>query len=180
VAPIGGGGMKTTERQRAANRAYYRAHRETLLAREKARYQANRPAIEARRRALDNARRAADPDGYAAASRARYQRERDVRLERARAKRVAQPNADRLRDHGLTDAEYDALLASQGGLCAICRGGFGSPGDRIDHDHDTGRVRGLLCHNCNVALGHFRDDPLILARAAAYVRASREDLRRAA
>ena len=73
-------------------------------------------------------------------------------------------------------AEFDALLDSQGGRCAICRtetaGGKG--GWHVDHDHATGRIRGLLCHGCNIALGYFRDDPDRLRAAMAYLETARE------
>ncbi len=47
----------------------------------------------------------------------------------------------------------------------------------IDHDHNTGDIRGLLCHNCNVAIGHLNDDPELLDAAAGYLRtASRRHL----
>ena len=70
------------------------------------------------------------------------------------------------RQYGLTPAEYDGLLASQGGRCALC--------DRastlvIDHDHESGRVRGLLCYGCNTGLGKFRDSVPMLMRAADYL-----------
>lgn len=80
----------------------------------------------------------------------------------------------KLRRHGLTEETFAALLEAQGGGCAIC--GSTEPGNgsfRIDHDHDTGQVRGLLCHKCNVALGLMGDDPERLARAAAYLREAR-------
>jgi hypothetical protein len=68
--------------------------------------------------------------------------------------------------YGISVEEYDELLAAQGGLCAIC-------GQEkklfLDHDHVSKRVRGLLCRNCNVALGHFYDDPGLLTSAAAYL-----------
>ncbi|OFW52614.1 MAG: hypothetical protein A2146_03735 [Actinobacteria bacterium RBG_16_67_10] len=73
--------------------------------------------------------------------------------------------------YGIKPAEFDALLDSQGGRCAICRtetaGGKG--GWHVDHDHATGRIRGLLCHGCNIALGYFRDDPDRLRAAMAYL-----------
>ena len=60
---------------------------------------------------------------------------------------------------------------SEDGACAIC-GGPSDPkqGFKVDHDHETGHVRGLLCSNCNFGIGHFRDDPEVIARAIAYVR----------
>lgn len=50
-------------------------------------------------------------------------------------------------------ADYDALLAAQGGRCAICGARPGRRNLAVDHDHATGKVRGLLCTTCNVKLG---------------------------
>jgi Recombination endonuclease VII len=77
-----------------------------------------------------------------------------------------------LRKYGITESDWDRLLASQGGLCAICRTDV--PGGRgeswhIDHCHTTNQVRGLLCHSCNVGLGSFHDDPERLSSAIAYL-----------
>lgn len=78
---------------------------------------------------------------------------------------------------GMTQADYDALLAKQGGGCAICSAV--EPGDRwnqhlhVDHDHETGAVRGLLCQFCNVMLGNGRDDPELLREGAAYIEGNR-------
>lgn len=74
--------------------------------------------------------------------------------------------------YGLTPADYDRKLVEQDARCAICA--TTEPGRRqahfsVDHDHATGVVRGLLCHFCNVALGHFGDDPARLRAAAAYL-----------
>ena len=58
-------------------------------------------------------------------------------------------------EYGLTPEDVDRMFAEQGGLCAICRE---APAvQHVDHDHATNRVRGLLCFNCNGALGQFRD-----------------------
>jgi hypothetical protein len=73
-------------------------------------------------------------------------------------------------NYGITLADFEAMLASQDGRCAICLGFFPSEFEtHADHDHSTGRVRGLLCNSCNNGLGRFRDDPDILRRAAAYL-----------
>jgi len=71
-----------------------------------------------------------------------------------------------MRRFGITAGDADDMLAAQGGLCAVCRS---APAVHVDHDHDTGRVRELLCFNCNGGLGQFRDDPDVLRRAAEYV-----------
>lgn len=76
--------------------------------------------------------------------------------------------------YNLSVAEHDDLLVAQGGGCAIC-GASVSPGGRalsVDHDHKTGRVRGILCAPCNQAIGLMRDDPRRLLSGAAYLRGS--------
>jgi len=75
------------------------------------------------------------------------------------------------RKYGLTIEEYDALLAAQGGGCAIC----GNPdADNVDHDHITGEVRGILCFNCNIAIGHVADEADRLLLAFAYLDRDKE------
>jgi hypothetical protein len=70
------------------------------------------------------------------------------------------------RRYGITALEADAMLAKQGGLCAICKS---APAAHVDHDHATGAVRALLCFNCNGGLGQFKDNPETLHAAAYYV-----------
>ena len=74
--------------------------------------------------------------------------------------------------YGITRADFDALLANQRGVCAICKGPHVGVGKRfhIDHCHNSNEVRGLLCGNCNTAIGLLGDDPERIERAAAYVR----------
>jgi Recombination endonuclease VII len=70
--------------------------------------------------------------------------------------------------YGITPADYDRMLRAQGGVCGICKrpSEFGL---RVDHCHTTGRVRGLLCTQCNPGVGYFDDDPARLRAAAAYL-----------
>ena len=76
----------------------------------------------------------------------------------------------RLAKFGITLDEYRSLLA-QHPVCAICEtADWGHYGPCVDHDHITGRVRGILCGPCNTSLGGFKDDPLRLARAIAYLK----------
>ncbi|MFI1202125.1 endonuclease VII domain-containing protein [Streptomyces sp. NPDC020883] len=70
------------------------------------------------------------------------------------------------RKYGLTPAELEALIAKQQGLCCIC---LAAPAEHVDHCHQTGRVRGVLCFGCNAALGQFKDRPDVIRRAIAYL-----------
>jgi hypothetical protein len=70
------------------------------------------------------------------------------------------------RHYGLTEAERDEMVASQMGLCVIC---LNAPAVHVDHCHKTGRVRGVLCFNCNSAIGKLGDDPDTGRRAVAYL-----------
>jgi hypothetical protein len=71
------------------------------------------------------------------------------------------------RHYGLTSAMTLALFYAQGGRCAICE--VDTTRLCIDHDHETGQVRGLLCVSCNAALGHMKDSPERLMAAAIYL-----------
>ncbi|QFG19902.1 endonuclease VII domain-containing protein [Actinomadura sp. WMMB 499] len=68
--------------------------------------------------------------------------------------------------YGITDEDADWLLERQVGLCGVCSD---RPGEHIDHDHETGAVRGIACTGCNTGMGQFGDDPTSLRRAADYV-----------
>ncbi|MFJ9138895.1 endonuclease VII domain-containing protein [Streptomyces sp. NPDC102256] len=70
------------------------------------------------------------------------------------------------RKYGLTPAELDAMVAEQRGICCIC---LTAPAEHVDHCHQTGRVRGVLCFSCNAALGQFKDRPDAIRRAATYL-----------
>src|SRR6266404_5471624 len=119
------------------------------------------------------------------AAREMWRRERENNPEAARARtrkwKLANPDHQRtdaarktkrncrLKQYGLTVERYDEMLVSQGGVCAIC----GEPPEEkllhVDHDHVTGKVRGLLHGSCNRALGMMRDSADLLRRAAAYI-----------
>jgi ribosomal protein L37AE/L43A len=73
---------------------------------------------------------------------------------------------------GATLAEYEELLAAQDGRCAICKRMEPNGQHKrwcVDHDHKTGRKRGLLCINCNSAIGLMNDDPALLLAAIEYL-----------
>jgi hypothetical protein len=82
-----------------------------------------------------------------------------------------------VRRYGITWRDFEAMLTAQGNACAICRvphdpnapARRGKLGLHVDHDHKTGRVRGLLCNGCNRALGFVQDRPEVLRAAADYL-----------
>lgn len=138
---------------RANQAAQYVKHRDKRRAEQAARRAANPGVDVEKRREADRRRRAARTvEQVKEASRATWLR--------------------RLRmTFGITEADYDAMLHDQGGCCALC--GADNPGREgrwpVDHDHRTGRIRGLLCHPCNQGIGLLRDDPHLLRQAATYV-----------
>jgi hypothetical protein len=76
------------------------------------------------------------------------------------------------RIYGISYAEYLNMLEAQGGCCAIC--GTNDTGKRkafaVDHNHETGKVRGLLCSNCNTGIGNLKENEGIMLRAIEYLR----------
>jgi hypothetical protein len=72
--------------------------------------------------------------------------------------------------YGIDWKTWHALLIAQSGRCDICRDPLVDP--NVDHDHESGAVRGLLCRDCNLGLGNFRDDPDRLREAAKYLEGS--------
>lgn len=69
------------------------------------------------------------------------------------------------RRYGVDSADVDKLIEDQGGVCPLCLG----PPEHVDHDWSTNNIRGVLCSQCNMGLGSFRDNPEALRRAADYV-----------
>ena len=127
------------------------------LAAKKARYDADPRAAIARVQRWQQANK----ERHLAAQRKRRQHPDFKRKER---------DAHLRRKFGITLDEYDEMLRAQGGVCAICGR---PPRDdislHVDHDHEHGRIRGLLCFRCNNALGDFGDDYDTLLAAQAYL-----------
>lgn len=76
------------------------------------------------------------------------------------------------KNYGITPDQHAAQLAAQGGNCAVCKASLGEKSPQtvhVDHCHATGKLRGILCGNCNVALGNFKDDVATMKAAIAYL-----------
>jgi hypothetical protein len=90
-------------------------------------------------------------------------------MPRNRNKTYEENRISRIRIYGIDVPDYERMLEEQGGGCYIC----GKKPDKraldIDHDHETGKVRGLLCSNHNRAIGLLNDDITILAKAIQYL-----------
>lgn len=107
-------------------------------------------------------------------------------LERSREWRLANPdlsrrgirNATLKKKYGITAEEFDLMFEAQGRSCVVClrTESRGSGAFHVDHDHATGRIRGILCQPCNTTLGKCDDRPDLLRRLADYLEVHHQDL----
>lgn len=144
------------ESRLSAERRYREKNKDVLKERTKKYREKNREAIRAR----DRERYRADPDKYKKRSRERQARD-PAGTRRSQWKYL----------YGITPEQFESLFSAQGRACAICRTpDFGTRAPHIDHCHETGKVRGILCDPCNRGLGTFGDDPARIDAAAEYLR----------
>jgi hypothetical protein len=128
------------EKVRKQRATYYSRHKEQEKANMRAYYQKHKARLDAK-------------------SLAQYYKNKPARLDQ-RMKRT----------YGVDKAGVAAILESQQGRCAICQTTVpGKPGWCLDHHHESGANRGVLCPRCNTGLGFLRDDPEVLRRAATYL-----------
>jgi hypothetical protein len=134
--------------------------------------------------------RAADPERFRQYYRRRYTKDRDKIL--AANRKWALANREKVRsykrqwNYGMTPEEFKERLVQQDGRCEICGielhlvlnlnkdGSVRGTGICVDHCHETGAVRGLICSSCNKGLGHFKDDPERMLAAIQYLAKYRE------
>lgn len=137
------------------DRATYRANHRAALNAYARNYRATHKAVIAEKSRVYDAEHR---DEIAARKREYHAEHKQIRVERELKLR-----------YGMTYAEYEAMLVSQGGVCAICGGSPGKHRLHVDHDHKTGKVRALLCIKCNAALGATNDDIHHLFAMAMYL-----------
>lgn len=109
----------------------------------------------------------------------RNERRREWRAKNPGKDNAATRRADYKRLYGITIEEYEQMLESQDSRCAICTIHIDEMPQPInartkrafdvDHCHDTGKIRGLLCHNCNKGLGNFKDNITFMTNAISYL-----------
>lgn len=102
----------------------------------------------------------------------RKQRSKEWRNNNPEQSKIMIRNATLISRFGISLEEYTALLEKQGGVCALCGQLERMKGKKnlsVDHNHKTGKIRALLCHRCNAALGYASDDADLLRRMADYV-----------
>lgn len=155
------------DKTRGYKRKYDETHRNAVNAGQQRRRRANPEHFRAR----DRAYRAADPERVRRQNQKHYSRHGDK--VRACSRRYKFEKI-----YGLTEDDFNRMLEQQDGRCALCRRPFGtaskSEKPHIDHCHDTGVVRGLLCSMCNMGIGCLKDNPDIIRRAADYLEVRRE------
>jgi hypothetical protein len=120
-----------------------------------------------RKIAATNAYYALHSDELNAKQRQRYATDGEFRERKLASRRTRKLMAS-LEKYGIPIEAYERMLASQNGRCRICQRDF-SRAPCFDHDHVTGELRGLLCDRCNTGIGHFKDNPVWLRRAADHV-----------
>jgi hypothetical protein len=107
----------------------------------------------------------ANPDIHRAAMRRGNRKYRACRPDRVKA----QQRKRTLKKYGMSVEDYEQRLLEQGGVCQICSKNNDSQRLAVDHCHINGRVRGLLCHRCNRALGYLGDNKELLLKCVAYL-----------
>jgi hypothetical protein len=179
--------LSRLERKRAASRDRMRLRRAQFPELEKERARAWRAANKERDNEISREsrrrRKQRDPAAWnkkmAAKKRAEYAKNPERYREQNRLRRLQNLEKRRAyeRDkhfqyaYGITIAQRDAILSSQGGVCAICKSSEPSnvKGWHVDHCHATGKLRAILCHHCNCGIGHAKDSPEILRAMASYI-----------
>jgi hypothetical protein len=175
------------EKVRERKRKWNRANRDKIRDYARKEREVDPERVRARGRKANHKYRATNLEKVRARSReimakryhANVEKFRKLKRDAARKERMENPEKVRARQrannlrasYGMTVEDFETLRALQNERCAICRDPLSDNPKRVhvDHCHETGRVRGILCHHCNTGVGLFRDDPERLHRAIEYL-----------
>jgi hypothetical protein len=145
---------KDKEEELEHRRIYYREHKEEISSSAKKYYKKNKKELEIKAKIY------------------RKDHKEDIHNKNRIYYREHKKNARELalsKLYGITDKDWNKLFLEQDGKCAICGRAQGKTRLHTDHSHITGKVRGLLCENCNHGLGNLKDNPDILRKAIEYL-----------
>ena len=168
---------KTAEAKAAYNKAYREKNKEDISAYEKAYRDKNKESIAAYQKAYREKNREKNKESIAAYNKDYYEKNKEARKNYFETY-YQEKHKDTLllRRYGITLAEKNKMQDEQGNKCKICYRDFSSDVEpNVDHCHTSGKVRGLLCQQCNVGLGNFKDNPLELVKAAEYLKEQGEE-----
>ena len=169
------------------NKEYRQKNKEEISIKRKKKYQQNKEILSIKRKK----RYVEDEEYREKIKKDRRERRKnrsveEIKRERERRKKYREDNAESLRNmqlknkFGIDISQYDLLLESQNYKCAICgsteTGAKGKKYFNVDHCHETGKVRGLLCKPCNIMLGEAKDNPTILSKAIDYLKVDNSGL----
>ncbi len=157
------------------SKAYRQAHKEKISEKRKAYYQAHKeqedmkhkaythqPHVRKKTAERNKAWREANSEHKKQYDKAYYQKHKERIIQQTRTYYLGKM-------YDLTPKEKKVLYASQYGKCAICERDYSESELVVDHCHKTGKVRGLLCNPCNLAIGFLQDRPTMLYKAARYI-----------
>ncbi len=158
------------ERSSQQRKEYYQANKERIRQYQKEHYQANKERINQRGRTWHDANK----ERVSLYHKEWYQANKESVNQRNKKNRPRYKETYKKRyykyAYGLPHGEFEAMLQAQNGKCAICEKILtdDSP-PYLDHCHETGNARGILCQHCNSGIGFLKDSPIIVSKALAYL-----------
>ncbi len=160
----------TKEEKKAYHKAYYEAHKEKVKADSLKSYYANHEKNKEKRRQYHQDHREEMIAKVKIYYHAHKDEKREQRREYAKAHRDKSRSYKLTRNYGISLEDYNQMCKSQDGKCAICGNEPDKNGLVVDHNHETKKVRKLLCKWCNLALGYSRESTKTLNAMIDYIK----------
>lgn len=156
------------EEKKAYHRAYYEANKDRLKKESNEHYHANRDREIVRRREYYRNHREESLEKVKKYYHEHKEQNKEQRKEYSRTHKRESKNRSLKSLYGIDIEQYEEMYKQQEGKCATC--GTYQDSLVVDHSHQTGKVRKLLCKKCNLALGYVNDDPTTLRNMIAYLK----------